>query len=71
MKMGHGDELVISDGNFPAESCATKIMVRADGQSATHILRCILKLMPLDTYDDCVMFMEPMECDKPVCTKFL
>eukprot|EP01127_Copromyxa_protea_P021846 TRINITY_DN7622_c0_g1_i1.p1 TRINITY_DN7622_c0_g1~~TRINITY_DN7622_c0_g1_i1.p1 ORF type:complete len:150 (+),score=34.11 TRINITY_DN7622_c0_g1_i1:53-451(+) len=62
--MGHGDELVIADGNFPAESNATRYIVRADGHTATAILRSILKLLPLDTYDDCIMFMEPMDCDK-------
>lgn len=73
MKMGHGDELVISDGNFPAESVASKIIVRCDGHNATTILKDILKLMPLDDYDDCVMFMEPMERDKEVlnCVKQL
>lgn len=67
MKMGHGDELVISDGNFPAESNASRYIVRADGHSATQVLSDILKLLPLDTYDDCIMFMEPMDCDKAVC----
>ena len=29
-EMGHGDELVIGDGNFPAASCAQRL-VRLDG----------------------------------------
>eukprot|EP01126_Amoeba_proteus_P032906 TRINITY_DN3213_c0_g1_i10.p1 TRINITY_DN3213_c0_g1~~TRINITY_DN3213_c0_g1_i10.p1 ORF type:complete len:135 (-),score=22.28 TRINITY_DN3213_c0_g1_i10:190-594(-) len=64
MKMGHGDEIVIADGNFPATSHASNILVRCDGISATQILRNILKLLPLDTYEPCVIFMEPMHCDK-------
>jgi len=63
MKMGHGDEIVIADGNFPATSHATNIIVRADGLSATQVLGSIIQLLPLDTYEDCVFFMQPMDCD--------
>ncbi|MEM0946732.1 MAG: RbsD/FucU domain-containing protein [Pseudomonadota bacterium] len=47
--MGHGDELVIADANFPAESCAARIE-RLAGVSATDALRAILTVMPLDSY---------------------
>ena len=46
-EMGHGDEIVIADANFPAVSCA-KRLVRADGHSGTNILDGILSLFPLD-----------------------
>ena len=46
-EMGHGDELVIGDANFPAVTCA-KRLVRADGISGTEILEAIMKLFPLD-----------------------
>jgi len=49
--MGHGDELVIADANFPAETCATRIE-RLAGVSATEALRAILTIMPLDSYVD-------------------
>lgn len=49
MEMGHGDELVIGDGNFPAASVAQRL-VRADGHGVPEILDAILALMPLDTY---------------------
>ncbi len=49
--MGHGDHLVITDANFPAESCANKIE-RLSGVSATEALRAILSIMPLDNYVD-------------------
>lgn len=49
MEMGHGDEIVIADGNFPSASHAQKC-VRADGHSVASFLRAILTLMPLDTY---------------------
>lgn len=49
MEMGHGDEITIGDGNFPAASMA-KRLVRLDGHGVTEILDAILKLFPLDTY---------------------
>lgn len=49
MEMGHGDTIVIGDGNFPAAANA-KRLVRLDGHGVPEILDAILKLMPLDTY---------------------
>ena len=49
MEMGHGDELVIGDGNFPAASCAQRL-VRLDGHGVPEILDAILKFFPLDPY---------------------
>ena len=49
MEMGHGDEIVIADGNFPATSVA-KRLVRADGLSVPPLLDDILSLFPLDSY---------------------
>lgn len=51
MEMGHGDTIVIADGNFPAASCAKKL-IRLDGHNVPDILEAILKLFPLDTYSD-------------------
>lgn len=48
-EMGHGDELVIADGNFPAESCGQRV-VRADGHGGAKMLEAILTVIPLDTY---------------------
>ena len=47
--MGHGDELVIADTNFPAESCNERV-VRVPGISGTKLLEAILEVFPLDTY---------------------
>lgn len=47
--MGHGDEIVIADANFPAES-AKPPCIRADGSDASQVLRAVLSVMPLDTY---------------------
>ncbi len=50
-QMGHGDELVIADGNFPCHSVGkNSIVVRADGHGVPEILDAVLKLLPLDTY---------------------
>ncbi|MGH0052997.1 MAG: RbsD/FucU family protein [Sphaerochaetaceae bacterium] len=51
MEMGHGDELVIGDGNFPAASMNDRV-VRLDGHGADEVLEAILMLFPLDTYAD-------------------
>lgn len=48
-EMGHGDELVIGDGNFPGSSLGPKVN-RADGIGGEELLEAILKLIPLDTY---------------------
>ncbi|HEY2083373.1 MAG TPA: RbsD/FucU domain-containing protein [Verrucomicrobiae bacterium] len=46
---GHGDEIVIADGNFPAASHAQRL-VRCDGHGAPQILGAILQLFPLDSF---------------------
>jgi len=49
MEMGHGDEIVIADGNFPGASIAQRL-VRLDGHGVPEILDAVLELMPLDRY---------------------
>lgn len=63
MEMGHGDEIVISDGNFPGASIA-KRLVRADGHGVPEVLDAVLKLMPLDKYaDKQVVLMDTVKGD--------
>ena len=50
-EMGHGDEVVIGDGNFPSSSLGPKV-IRADGLGGEEILKAILTLIPLDTYSE-------------------
>ena len=50
-EMGHGDELVIGDGNFPAASMG-KRCVRCDGHGVAALLDAVLQLMPLDDFVD-------------------
>lgn len=47
--MGHGDEIVIVDANFPADSRGQRL-VRLDGVSATAALDAVLSVMPLDEF---------------------
>ncbi|MHC4075588.1 MAG: L-fucose mutarotase [Planctomycetota bacterium] len=49
MEMGHGDEVVIADGNFPAASIAQRL-IRCDGHDVPEVLEAVLKLFPLDIY---------------------
>lgn len=49
MEMGHGDTIVIADGNFPGASMARRL-VRLDGHGAVPVLDAVLRLFPLDTY---------------------
>ncbi len=51
MEMGHGDEIVLADGNFPAASVAQRL-IRCDGHGVPEVLEAILKFLPLDTYVD-------------------
>jgi hypothetical protein len=52
-EMGHSDRLVISDGNFPAESMGKNCkVIRMDGHGVPELLEAILKVFPLDTYTD-------------------
>jgi L-fucose mutarotase len=50
-EMGHGDDLVIGDANFPAASNARNL-IRCDGHGVPEILDAILSLFPLDDFTD-------------------
>ena len=68
MEMGHGDEIVIADGNFPAASIAlattSQKLIRLDGHGVSEVLEAVLKLFPLDPYvDEAVALMEVVPGD--------
>jgi L-fucose mutarotase len=48
-QMGHGDEIVLVDRNFPAVSTARRL-VRLDGCDLPGVARAVLSLLPLDTF---------------------
>ena len=49
-EMGHGDEIVLADANFPSSSIGQRV-IRADGIGTAELLAAILPLFPLDQYD--------------------
>ncbi|XP_063814697.1 fucose mutarotase [Pseudophryne corroboree] len=51
-RMGHGDDIVLADANFPVSSisrCGPEL-IRADGMGIPRLLEAILQLFPMDTY---------------------
>lgn len=68
MEMGHGDEIILGDGNFPAASNAQRL-VRCDGHGVPVLLDAILKFLPLDTFVEkpvSLMAVVPGDPLKPV-----
>ena len=51
MTMGHGDEIVFADADFPAADNA-KRLIRADGLDIATLLEAVLPLFPLDGFVD-------------------
>lgn len=47
--MGHGDEIAIVDGNYPADAHARRL-VRMDGHDAVAVADAVLSVMPLDDF---------------------
>ena len=54
--MGHGDYLILSDTNFPADSIARQTvlgeLLRMETTTSAQAAEAILSLMPLDTFID-------------------
>lgn len=56
--MGHGDEIVIADGSFPAQTVA-KRLIRMEAADLPRMLKAVLSIMPVDESEpDPVMGME-------------
>lgn len=67
MEMGHGDEIVLADGNFPAASNAQRLL-RCDGHGVPELLEAVLKFFPLDIYVErpvALMSVVPGDDTKP------
>jgi L-fucose mutarotase len=61
--MGHGDDLIIADANFPSDSVARQTrlgkLLRIDNTTAAEAAEAVLSIMPLDSFaDDSVTRME-------------
>lgn len=66
-RMGHGDEIILSDGNFPGESIAKNsgaVILRSDATGVPELMEAILELIPLDAYDNNVYLMDKTESDR-------
>ncbi|OKL50435.1 RbsD/FucU family protein [Boudabousia marimammalium] len=50
-EMGHGDEIVIADGNFPGASVNPNCL-RYDTSGVPNLLEAVLSVLPLDPYSD-------------------
>lgn len=65
-EMGHGEEIVIADGNYPSEThgAETGRLVRYDGVGGSELLEAILEIYPLDkSVEASVAYMEVAEND--------
>ena len=67
--MGHGDEIAIVDGNYPAQTDA-KRLIRADGLHAVPILEAILSVMPLDDFVEQAAFIPHVDSPQPIHVQF-
>ena len=61
-EMGHGDELVLADANFPGATVAKRLL-RADGISVAVMLGAIMPLFELDTYAEPLTMMQAVAGD--------
>lgn len=63
-RMGHGDELVLADAHFPAESVGRRV-IRADGLRIADLLAAIVPLYAIDAYvPDPIVMMAVVEGDR-------
>ncbi|EDL17900.1 RIKEN cDNA 1810014F10, isoform CRA_c [Mus musculus] len=72
-RMGHGDEIVLADANFPTSSICQcgPVEIRADGLDIPQLLEAVLRLLPLDTYVEspaAVMDLVPSDKEKGLQT---
>ena len=71
--LGHGDEVVIADANFPSHSLGPRV-VRLDGVDAVAAADAILTHLPLDTFVDAAAFRMKVVGDPsavpPICQTF-
>lgn len=63
-RMGHGDEIVLADAHFPADTFNARV-IRADGLPIAGLIDAILPLFVLDPYvPDPIMMMAPVPGDQ-------
>ncbi len=71
--MGHGDEIAIVDGNFPATSSGPPV-IRLDGVPADAAVHAVLSVMPLDDFVPdaawCMAVVDDPEAEQPIFDAF-
>ncbi len=71
--MGHGDELVIADANYPAEAAGCPV-IRLDGHASPKVLDAILSVLPLDSFVPeaafCMAVVDQPEAEQPIFEEF-
>jgi L-fucose mutarotase len=60
--MGHGDEIAVVDGNYPALEDARRL-VRADGHGVIPVVDAILQLLPVDDFVPDALFRATVKGD--------
>jgi L-fucose mutarotase len=55
-RMGHGDEMILADAHFPAETYGQRV-IRADGLKIADLIDAILPVFELDSYVDSPLIM--------------
>jgi len=60
--MGHGDEIAIVDGNYPADDNC-KRLARLDGMNFVPVLDAILSVLPIDDFTDEAIFRSTVKED--------
>jgi L-fucose mutarotase len=72
-EMGHGDEIVIADSNFPAATNARRL-VRLDGVTGPRLVRAVLSVLPLDDFVPDAAFRMAVVDDPtsvpPICEEY-
>ena len=67
--MGHGDEIAIVDGNYPAETDGRRV-IRADGHTASAMLNAVLSVMPIDDVVEQAVFIPFIDKPQPIHAVF-
>lgn len=68
MSMGHGDEIVLADADFPGATFSRRL-IRADGVPLTTLLEAILPFFPLDPFVEkpaATMDYRPWSASEPI-----
>lgn len=74
-EMGHGDELVIADGNFPCHSVGRNAaVIHLDGHGVPEVLGAVLQVLPLDTYTEkpvgLMQVVPGDDCETPIWDEY-